>query len=59
MSLHGKATRRKADDLFGAFLCYKHHKEYDQYASKYSTEWYFMRAMGITQRRLLDMGIIK
>jgi hypothetical protein len=62
MSIHGKATARKADDLFGAFLCSEHHTEYDQWNRRDDLvtqgEWHFMRAMSETQRRLFASGII-
>lgn len=62
MSIHGKAAGRKADDIFGAFLCFKHHTEYDQRNkpddSGQQGEWYFMRAMSATWIRLIDKGAI-
>lgn len=59
MSLHGKSIGRKADDLFGAFLCYKHHNEYDNLLTRTEAIGPFMLAMSKTQKRLIDMGIIK
>lgn len=70
MGIHGKSTGRKADDLFVAFLCHKHHYYYDnepenvtiknnEYVFQGLKEWNFMRAMSETLRRLLDAGIIK
>ena len=60
MSIHGKGGKRKADDLFIAFLCGRCHFEYDDGKSmtREEKEWGFMRAMSVTQRRLLDRGIL-
>lgn len=64
MSIHGKSTGRKSDDIFGAYLCHKHHFYYDDARENIillngSKEWHFMRAMSETLRRLLDAGILK
>ena len=63
MSIHGKGMGRKADDIFGAYLCYAHHKEYDHYWTSNKTfgynESFFMRAMSKTWKLLVYKGIIK
>lgn len=61
MSIHGKGMKRKADDIYGAYLCGNHHQFYDKETSMnlFDKEWHFMRAMSETWRRLIAKGIIK
>lgn len=61
MSIHGKAGSLKADDCFGAFLCFDHHHYYDVNVSMIpkEKEWHFMRAMSKTWLRLIEKGIIQ
>ena len=58
MSVHGKSTGRKADDIFGAYICHEHHLNYDRFRNK-DYEFYFMRAMSETWKRLVYKGIIR
>lgn len=65
MSIHGKAGGRKAEDVFGAFLCGSHHSLYDveprgqaSSSDNLNKEWHFMRAMSATWLRLISLGII-
>jgi hypothetical protein len=60
MSIHGKAMKQKAHDIFSAFLCFDHHYIYDKgrNLSQIEKEWYFMRAMSKTQLRLVVLDII-
>lgn len=62
MSIHGKSSHQKSDDIFGAFLCYECHHYYDCLPANDTNgpkEHYFMRAMSATLRRLLDLGVLK
>lgn len=63
MSIHGKAGKLKAHDIFSAFLCHNHHNYYDNepenpYTPSGNKEWHFMRAMSKTLMRLIVLGII-
>ena len=60
MSIHGKGMKRKAEDVFSAFLCGRHHAIYGgKDMPREEKEWYFMRAMSATWLRLIELGIIK
>jgi len=63
-SFAGKGAGQKADDLFGFFGCSTCHDVYDGRIDKgmkfdADESWCVLRAVCLTQRRLLDMGIIK
>ena len=61
MGVHGKGMGRKADDIFGAYMCHEHHIEYDSRGKHGATVLIllFMLAMSETWKRLVYKGIIK
>lgn len=60
MQLHGKAMKRKADDIFVFFGCHGCHNWYDKSdASHAEKDSYFWPAMSRTWRRLIELEILK
>lgn len=60
MLIHGKGMKRKADDLFIAFLCNDCHYAYGpgRELSREEKRTYFFMAMSATWRRLYERGFI-
>lgn len=54
----GKGMRQKADDCAGFFGCFGCHADYDS-NNLDDADFYVLRAVTRTIRRLLDKGIIK
>lgn len=52
----GKSMGMKAEDLYVAFLCHKHHVRYD---SGSATQYDFDQAMKRTWKRLFETGVLK
>ncbi len=60
-SFAGKSTGQKADDIAGFFGCAECHRVYDQGYLKAlpDADWYLLRAMYRTLRKLIDKGVLK